>query len=86
MTVKARPPRPERFGPDLGPRVDDRAAQHDGTRSRLVPPERFVEIPHNYTRSSNWWWRMDLQLNLPHDRTTWEARVIRNPLRSVSNS
>lgn len=31
------------------------------------------------------WWRMDMNLNAPHDRTTWTARVIGNPVRLVPN-
>lgn len=44
-----------------------------------------IEIPDNYTCTTNCWWTMDLQLNVPHDRTTWEARVIGNPVRLVPN-
>lgn len=44
-----------------------------------------IEIPDNYTCTTDCWWKMDLQLNSPHDRTTWEARVIGNPLRLVPN-
>ncbi len=44
-----------------------------------------IEIPDAYTCTSNCWWKMDLQLNVPHDRTTWEARVIGNPVRLVPN-
>lgn len=44
-----------------------------------------VEIPSGYTCSSNCWWYMDITLNQPHDRTTWSARIIGNPVRLVPN-
>ena len=44
-----------------------------------------INIPASYTCTTNCWWTMDLQLNTPHDRTTWEARVIGNPVRLIPN-
>jgi hypothetical protein len=44
-----------------------------------------VDIPDNYTCSSNCWWKMEIQNSQPHDRTTWKARIIGNPVRLVPN-
>jgi hypothetical protein len=44
-----------------------------------------IDISPTYTCTTNCWWTMDLELNTPHDRTTWEARVIGNPVRLVPN-
>lgn len=44
-----------------------------------------VEIPDSYSCTSNCWWEMEIQLSQPHDRTTWQARVIGNPVRLVPN-
>jgi hypothetical protein len=44
-----------------------------------------IDIPTTYTCTTNCWWKMDLQLNVPHDRTTWQARVIGNPVRLIPN-
>ncbi|HEY6628126.1 MAG TPA: pilus assembly protein TadG-related protein [Acidimicrobiia bacterium] len=44
-----------------------------------------VDIPTNYTCSSNCWWKMEIQNSQPHDRTTWSARIIGNPVRLVPN-
>lgn len=44
-----------------------------------------IDIPSGYTCSSDCFWKMDLDLNTSHDRTTWEARVIGNPVRLVPN-
>jgi hypothetical protein len=45
-----------------------------------------IDIPNDYTCGSDCWWYMELDLNTPHDRTTWEARVIGNPVHLVPNS
>lgn len=51
-----------------------------------------IDIPSTYTcnpdasnPANGCWWRMDMNLNTPHDRTTWTARVIGNPVRLVAN-
>jgi hypothetical protein len=44
-----------------------------------------VEIPDAYTCSSNCWWKMEIENSEPHDRTTWAARIIGNPVRLVPN-
>lgn len=51
-----------------------------------------VDIPSTYNCNPNasnpangCWWRMDMNLNFPHDRTTWTARVVGNPIRLVAN-
>jgi hypothetical protein len=50
-----------------------------------------IDIPSNYTcdpaanGNSGCYWKMNLDLNTSHDRTTWEARVIGNPIRLVPN-
>lgn len=44
-----------------------------------------VEIPSSYTCSSDCWWYMEIELNQPHDRTTWMARIIGNPVRLIPN-
>lgn len=44
-----------------------------------------IEIPTTYTCGANCWWKMQLDLNVPHDRTTWQARIIGNPVRLVPN-
>jgi hypothetical protein len=44
-----------------------------------------ISVPDTYTCSSNCWWKVELDLNRPHDRTTWEARVIGSPVRLVPN-
>jgi hypothetical protein len=45
-----------------------------------------IGIPADYTCSSDCFWRMNLALQTAHDRTTWEARVIGNPVALVPNS
>lgn len=45
----------------------------------------IVDIPSGYTCGTDCWWTMEMQLNVPHDRTTWEAKVIGNPIRLVAN-
>src|SRR5690606_21777360 len=44
-----------------------------------------VDIPSNYDcnpdaadPANGCWWKMDMDLNTPHDRTTWTARVVGN--------
>lgn len=51
-----------------------------------------VDIPSTYNcnpdaadPANGCWWRMDMNLNTPHDRTTWTAKVIGNPVRLVPN-
>ncbi|NIA25082.1 MAG: hypothetical protein GWP04_05885 [Gammaproteobacteria bacterium] len=44
-----------------------------------------VEIPSSYTCTSNCWWYMEIELNQPHDRTTWMAQIIGNPVRLIAN-
>ena len=44
-----------------------------------------ISIPPSYTCSSDCFWKMDLDLNTAHDRTTWEAKVIGNPVALVPN-
>lgn len=44
-----------------------------------------IQIPANYTCSSDCFWKMNLDLVASHDRTTWEARVIGNPVALVPN-
>jgi hypothetical protein len=44
-----------------------------------------VDIPDAYTCSTNCWWRMEIANSQPHDRTTWAARIIGNPVRLVPN-
>ena len=45
-----------------------------------------IDIPDNYTCGSDCWWEMEIKLNQPHDRTTWEVEVIGNPVRLVENN
>jgi hypothetical protein len=50
-----------------------------------------IDIPSNYTcdptanNNSGCYWKMDLSTQSAHDRTTWSARVIGNPVRLVPN-
>jgi hypothetical protein len=44
-----------------------------------------VEIPDAYTCTTNCWWKMEIQNSQPHDRTTWTAKIIGNPVRLVPN-
>jgi hypothetical protein len=50
-----------------------------------------IDIPANYTcdpaasGNSGCYWKMNLDLQTSHDRTTWTARVIGNPVRLVPN-
>ena len=58
-----------------------------------APPSLFnglwvtaqVEIPDSYTCTTNCWWKMEIDNSQPHDRTTWAARIIGNPVRLVPN-
>lgn len=45
----------------------------------------YIDIPPTYTCTSNCYWTVDLDLHDAHDRTTWGARVIGNPVRLVPN-
>lgn len=45
-----------------------------------------IDIPDTYTCSSDCWWKMEIENSEPHDRTTWAARVIGNPVRLTPNS
>lgn len=51
----------------------------------------IIDIPSNYTcdpaanGNSGCYWKMNLNLQTSHDRTTWSARVIGNPIRLVPN-
>jgi hypothetical protein len=45
-----------------------------------------IDIPGDYTCSSNCWWTMEIKNNQPHDRTTWAARVVGNPVRLTPNT
>lgn len=44
-----------------------------------------IDIPDSYTCAANCWWSVQIELNNPHDRTTWAARVIGNPVRLIPN-
>jgi len=44
-----------------------------------------IQLPGNYTCTTDCFWKMNLALNTAHDRTTWEARVIGNPVALVPN-
>jgi hypothetical protein len=44
-----------------------------------------VEIPDSYTCTTNCWWKMEIDNSEPHDRTTWAAKIIGNPVRLVPN-
>ena len=44
-----------------------------------------IGIPSGYNCTTDCFWKMDLDLNTSHDRTTWKARVIGNPVRLVPN-
>jgi hypothetical protein len=58
-----------------------------------TPPSLFnglwvtaqVEIPDSYTCTTNCWWKMEIENSEPHDRTTWAAKIIGNPVRLVPN-
>lgn len=44
-----------------------------------------IPDPGVYVCGADCYWTMDLDLNTSHDRTTWQARVIGNPVRLVPN-
>ncbi len=44
-----------------------------------------IGIPSSYSCTTDCFWKMSLALNTSHDRTTWKARVIGNPVRLVPN-
>lgn len=44
-----------------------------------------VVIPDAYTCTTNCWWKMEIANSQPHDRTTWAARIIGNPVHLVPN-
>jgi hypothetical protein len=50
-----------------------------------------INIPSGYTctatasGNSGCYWKMNLDLDVSHDRTTWSARVIGNPVRLIPN-
>lgn len=44
-----------------------------------------IDIPSGYSCSSDCWWKMEIDNGQPHDRTTWSARVIGNPVRLTPN-
>jgi Putative Flp pilus-assembly TadE/G-like len=44
-----------------------------------------IQIPPTYTCTTDCFWKMNLDLEAAHDRTTWEARVIGNPVALVPN-
>jgi hypothetical protein len=44
-----------------------------------------IQIPGSYTCTTDCFWKMNLDLVASHDRTTWEARVIGNPVALVPN-
>jgi hypothetical protein len=54
--------------------------------------DMIIDIPDNYTctqtanGNSGCYWKMNLSLQQSHDRTTWSARVIGNPVRLVPNA
>lgn len=45
-----------------------------------------IDIPDSYTCSADCWWKMEIENSQPHDRTTWAARVIGNPVRLTPNT
>ncbi|MGB7860015.1 MAG: hypothetical protein WBM90_05920, partial [Acidimicrobiia bacterium] len=44
-----------------------------------------IDIPDNYMCSTDCWYKMIIENSEPHDRTTWQARVIGNPVRLTPN-
>jgi Flp pilus assembly protein TadG len=55
-------------------------AQYDGEWITMR-----IGIPAGYNCTTDCFWKMNLNLNVSHDRTTWEARVIGNPVSLVPN-
>jgi hypothetical protein len=51
--------------------------------------EVTIEIPDDYACDIDdplaCWWSMRMELNTPHDRTTWTARIVGNPVHLVPN-
>jgi hypothetical protein len=45
-----------------------------------------IDIPDTYTCAATCWWTMEIENSEPHDRTTWAARVIGNPVRLTPNT
>jgi hypothetical protein len=45
-----------------------------------------IDIGDPYTCSTDCWFKMQIQLSEPHDRTVWTARVIGNPVRLTTNA
>lgn len=46
----------------------------------------YIDIPADYSCTTDCWWKMLIDNDAPHDRTTWAARIIGNPVRLVPNS
>lgn len=44
-----------------------------------------IDLPTTYTCSSDCWWKMEIENSQPHDRTTWSAKVIGNPIKLTPN-
>ena len=44
-----------------------------------------IDIDNSYTCGADCWWKMEIENSQPHDRTTWAARVIGNPVRLTPN-
>ncbi|MDH4118369.1 MAG: pilus assembly protein TadG-related protein [Acidimicrobiia bacterium] len=44
-----------------------------------------IDIPATYSCTTNCWWRIYIENSQSHDRTTWSAQVIGNPVRLVPN-
>lgn len=44
-----------------------------------------IDIPSNYSCTTNCWWTLLMEIGTPHDRTTWQARIVGNPVRLVPN-
>jgi len=55
-------------------------AQYDGEWITML-----IDIPPTYNCTTDCFWKMNLDLNTSHDRTTWEAKVIGNPVALVPN-
>lgn len=55
-------------------------AQYDGEWITMQ-----IGIPATYSCTTDCFWKMNLALNTSHDRTTWEAKVIGNPVALVPN-
>jgi hypothetical protein len=44
-----------------------------------------IDIPTNYNCTTDCYWKINAALNTSHDRTTWTAKVIGNPVHLVPN-